>query len=210
MMTSRKKIQSATLLAAVAAATLGTQPALAEKGDLILRGGVHAVNPKSDNSPVVNVDEGYSPSINLTYFLGDNWAIDVLGALPFKHDVNLNATGAKVAELKHLPPTVSLQYHFLPNGAMFRPYVGAGINYTLIFDEKTQGALAGTNLSLDNSSGVAAQIGADFALNDKWAINIEARWIDIDTDATLNGTSLGTVEVDPFVFGLTLAYKFKL
>lgn len=207
MMTTRKKIQSATLLAAVAAATLGAQPALAEKGDIILRGGVHAVNPKSDNSPIVNVDEGYSPSIMLTYFLSDNWAIDVLGALPFKHDVNLN-TGGKVAELKHLPPTISLQYHFLPSGAVFRPYVGAGVNFTLIFDEETQGALAGTDLSLDNSFGLAAQIGADFALNDKWAINLEARWIDIDTDATLNGAALGTVAVDPLVYGLSVAYKF--
>ena len=207
MLTNRKKIQSATLLAAVAAATLGAQPALAEKGDIILRGGVHAVNPKSDNSPIVNVDEGYSPSIMLTYFLSDNWAIDVLGALPFKHDVNLN-TGGKVAELKHLPPTVSLQYHFLPAGAVFRPYVGAGLNFTLIFDEETQGALAGTDLSLDNSFGVAAQIGADFAINDKWAVNVEARWIDIDTDAPLDGAALGTVAVDPLVFGVSLAYKF--
>jgi outer membrane protein len=208
-MKSRSKLPSATLLAAVAAVTLGAQPALADKGDLILRGGVHAVNPKSDNSPLVNVDEGYSPSIMLTYFLSDNWAIDVLGSVPFKHDVNLNG-GGKVAELKHLPPTVSLQYHFLPSGAMFRPYVGAGVNYTLIFDEKTRGALAGTNLSLDNSVGATAQLGADFVLNDKWAINIEARWIDIDTDAKLDGAALGTVEVDPLVFGVTVAYKFKL
>lgn len=207
MLTTRKKIQSATLLAAVAAATLGAQPALAEKGDIILRGGVHAVNPKSDNSPIVNVDEGYSPSISLTYFLSDNWAIDVLGALPFKHDINLNG-GGQVGETKHLPPTVSLQYHFLPEGAVFRPYVGAGLNFTLFFDEKTQGALAGSDLSLDNSFGVAAQIGADFALNEKWAINVDLRWADIDTDASLDGAALGTVEIDPFVFGLSVAYKF--
>ncbi len=207
MMTIRNKVQSATLLAAVAAATLGAQPALAEKGDLILRGGAAVVNPKSDNSPLVNVDEGYSPSIMLTYFLSDNWAIDVLGSLPFKHDINLNG-GGKVGETKHLPPTVSLQYHFLPQGAVFRPYVGAGVNFTLFFDEETTGALAGTDLSLDNSFGVAAQIGADFALNDKWAINVDLRWADIDTDASLDGAPLGTVEIDPFVFGVSVAYKF--
>jgi outer membrane protein len=207
VMTIRNKVQSATLLAAVAAATLGAQPALAEKGDIILRGGVHAVNPKSDNSPLVNVDEGYSPSINLTYFLSDNWAIDVLGALPFKHDINLNG-GGKVAETKHLPPTIGLQYHFLPQGAVFRPYIGAGVNFTLFFDEATTGALAGSDLSLDNSFGVAAQIGADFAINDKWAINVDLRWADIDTDASLDGAALGTVEIDPFVFGLTVAYRF--
>ena len=207
MMTIRNKFQSATLLAAVAAATLGAQPALAERGDIILRGGVAVVAPKSDNSPLVNVDEGYSPSINLTYFLSDNWAIDVLGALPFKHDINLNG-GGKVAETKHLPPTIGLQYHFLPKGAVFRPYVGAGVNFTLFFDEETTGALAGSDLSLDNSFGVAAQIGADFAINDKWAINVDVRWADIDTDASLDGAALGTVEIDPFVFGLSVAYKF--
>lgn len=105
MISNRNKLLPATILVAVGA--FGVQPALAEKGGIILRGGVHAVNPKSDNSPIVNVDEGYSPSINLTYFLADNWAIDVLGALPFKHDINLNATGDKVAETKHLPPTVA-------------------------------------------------------------------------------------------------------
>lgn len=207
MMSSPKPIQSATLLAAFAAVSFAAQPALAEKGDLILRGGVHAVNPKSDNSPLVNVDEGYSPSINLTWFFSENWAVDVLGALPFKHDINLNA-GGKVAETKHLPPTVGLQYHFLPDGAVFRPYVGAGVNFTLFFDEKTTGALAGSDLSLDSSFGLAAQVGADFALNDKWAINVDLRWADIDTDATLDGTALGTVEIDPFVFGLTVAYRF--
>jgi outer membrane protein len=207
VMTIRNKVQSATLLAAVAAATLGAQPALAEKGDLILRGGVAVVAPKSDNSPLVNVDEGYSPSIMLTYFLSDNWAIDVLGSLPFKHDINLNG-GGKVGETKHLPPTVSLQYHFLPQGAVFRPYVGAGVNFTLFFDEATTGALAGSNLKLDNSFGVAAQIGADFAINDKWAINVDLRWADIDTDAALDGAPLGTVAIDPFVFGVAVAYKF--
>ena len=75
-------------------------------------------------------------------------------------------------------------------------------------DEATTGALAGSDLKLDNSFGVAAQIGADFAINDKWAINVDLRWADIDTDAALDGAPLGTVAIDPFVFGVAVAYKF--
>jgi outer membrane protein len=200
----------AKMMMAAAALAICAQPAFADKGDLVLRVGLGMVDPKSDNHPVVNVDSDIKPTINGTYFLTDNWAVDVLGALPFKHDINLNGGGGRVGETKHLPPTVSLQYHFMPNAPMFRPYVGVGVNATLTFDEGTTGALAGSDLSLDNSFGVAAQLGADFAINDKWAVNVDVRWADIDFDASLDGTSLGTVEVDPFVFGVSVVRKFKL
>src|SRR5690606_18520805 len=114
---------------------------------------------------------------------------------------------AKVGETKHLPPTVSLQYHFAP-AAKFRPYVGVGVNYTLFFSEDTQGALAGSKLELDPSFGLAAQLGADIALNDDWFVNLDLRWVDIDTDATLDGASLGSVAIDPVVFGLSIGRRF--
>lgn len=199
----------AKMMMAAAALAICAQPALADKGDLVLRVGVGMVDPKSDNHPVVNVDSDVKPTISGAYFLTDNWAVDVLGSLPFKHDIKLNAGGAKVGETKHLPPTVSLQYHFLPAAKTFRPYVGVGVNYTMTFDEATTGALAASELSLDNSFGVAAQLGADFVVNDNWAVNVDARWIDIDFDASLDGSSLGTVAVDPFVFSISVARKFS-
>jgi outer membrane protein len=146
-------------------------------------------------------------TFNLTYLFTENWGLEVLAALPFSHDINLNA-GGRVAETKHLPPTVSVQYHFLPN-AKFRPYIGVGLNYTNFFDEKTTGALAGTALSLDNSFGAAAQLGADIAINDDWFFDVDVRWMDIDSDARLGGASIGSVAIDPIAFGVSFGRKFS-
>lgn len=199
-----KKSKQAALLAVAAC---GLASAGASAGDWLFRAGVHNVAPKSNNHPVVNVDSAASLTVSATYFVSQHWAVEVLGAVPFTHDVNLNANGAKVAEVTHLPPTVTLQYHFAPDAARFRPYVGAGLNYTLFYSEKTQGALAGNKLELGNSSGVAAEVGLDIALNDAWAVNLNARWFDIDTKATLGGASLGTVNVDPYAIGLMVTRK---
>lgn len=177
-----------------------------DAGDWIWRVGVHNVRPKSDNHDLVNVDTGASLTFNGTYLLAPNWGVELLAAMPFAHDINLNG-GGKVAETKHLPPTLSLQYHFNPNGA-WRPYAGVGLNYTLFFDEKTVGALAGNKLELDPSWGVAAQVGLDVNLGSDWFVNADARWFDIDSDAKLNGASLGTVEIDPYAFGLSIGRRF--
>ena len=178
-----------------------------EAGSWEIRTGPYLVAPKSDNHPVVNVDDGFALGLAFTYFYTDNWAIEVLAATPFSHDINLNADGSEVGETRHLPPTVSLQYWF-PTDNAFKPYVGAGINYTLFFDEETRGALEGVDLNLDGSFGLAAQVGADFELNDKWTIGANVRWIDIDSEAELNGASIGDVEIDPWVYGLTVGYRF--
>ena len=119
--------------------------AFAEQGDWLFRIGGSLVAPKSDNlkgpaldGAKVEVDDGYSLTFSGAYFLTNHWAVEVLAAAPFKHDVDVG--GADIAETKHLPPTLSLQYHFLPDGK-FQPYVGAGVNYTIFFDDGAEGTL---------------------------------------------------------------------
>ena len=177
-----------------------------DAGDWIGRVGIHNVRPKSDNHDLVNVDTGASLTFNATYLFAPHWGVEVLAAMPFAHDINLNGSG-KVAETKHLPPTLSLQYHFNPNGT-WRPYAGAGLNYTLFFNEKTVGALQGSDLELDPSWGLATQVGLDVDLGSDWFANVDARWFDIDTDAKLNGARIGTVEIDPYAFGLSIGRRF--
>lgn len=198
---------SKTPLAAALALLLAGGAGAAHASDWIVRVGGHYVDPKSDNHEVVSVDSGQSLTFNATYMLSPRWGVELLAAWPFSHDITLNADGSKVAETKHLPPTLSLQYHFLPDGKI-RPYVGAGLNATIFFDEKTSGALAGTDLSLDDSFGVAAQLGVDFALSGDWLLNVDARWIDIDTDARLDGTGIGSVAIDPYAFGISVGRRF--
>lgn len=178
-----------------------------EQGDWIVRVGVGNVDPKSDNGDIVSVDSGAMLVFNGTYMLTGNVGLELLASAPFSHDIELAAGGTKVGETKHLPPTVSLQYHFETAGD-FDPYVGVGINYTLFFDEKTRGPLQGSSLSLDNSFGAAAQLGFDYQLSDTMFFNLDARWINIETDAKLDGAPLETVEIDPIVYSATVGWRF--
>ena len=207
MVTLHRSVGVRTAVAAALGLALVAGSPAASAEDWLVRVGVHSVNPKSDNHPVVNVDSGQMLTFNVTYMYAANWGVELLAALPFSHDINLNSNGTQVGKTKHLPPTLSLQYHFAPQ-ATIRPYVGVGLNYTLFFEEKTQGALAGTKLELDPSFGLAGQVGVDVALNDLWFVNADVRYIDIGSDAKLNGASLDTVNIDPYVIGVSIGRRF--
>lgn len=196
-------------LVPLAAALLLTAPLTQayEQGDWIVMAGVGVVDPKSSNGDVVSVDSGTSLIVSGEYMFSDNWGFEVLGAWPFSHDITLNADGSKVAETKHLPPTFSFKYHFQTNGA-FSPYVGAGLNYTTFFDTSTTGLLAGTDLDLDDSFGLAAQAGFNYEFSDTMLLNFQLRWINIETDAELDGAPVETVEIDPIVYGINFGWTF--
>lgn len=202
------KLKTGTSLLASIALSMGfagTATAF-EPGDWLVRVGASYVSPASDNHEIVSVESATSMTFNFTYMMTDVWALELLAAYPFKHDLELQ-DGTKVGSTEHLPPTLSIQYHFNPT-EKFQPYVGFGINYTNFFSEKTTGPLTGTDLSLGDSWGLAGQIGFDVLLNDDWFFNLDARYLDIDTKATLDGVSLGKVEVDPWVFGAHIGYRF--
>lgn len=198
---------------ALALAIGGTAaPAFAQQtGEWTLSIGAHQVDPKSDNGSLANgaldveVGSDAKPTITAEYFIRDNLGIEVLASWPFEHDLNIKGLG-RVGSTKHLPPTVSLQYHF-GNGPV-KPFVGAGVNFTLFMSEETTGALAGNDISLSNSYGLAAHAGIDFEVSERGSIRVDARWIDIDTDVELNGTEIGTVNIDPLVYGAAYVIKF--
>lgn len=197
--------------AAALAALLAAAPVAAhEDGSWILRAGIGTVAPDSDNLDLgvlgmIEVKDGTSLTLTGTYMFTDNWAFDILAAWPFSHDIELD--GVKVATTEHLPPTFSAQYHFAPD-AGFQPYIGAGLNYTTFFSTDTRGPLAGTKLSLDDSFGLALQAGGDFVLDNDWVINIDVRYINIETDAKLDGAALGTVDINPWVYAINFGKRF--
>ncbi len=186
-------------------------PAFAQQaGEWTIGIGAHQVNPKSDNGTLtggldVEVGSNVRPTITAEYFVRDNLGIEVLASWPFEHDINIKGIG-EVGSAKHLPPTVSLQYHF--GSDSIKPFIGAGVNFTTFFSEDTSGALTGTDLKLDDSFGLAAHAGVDFKVGERSSIRIDARWIDIDTDVEVNGTDLGTVNIDPFIYGAAYVVKF--
>lgn len=210
---------SALLLSGLAAAmALAAAPAMAQsKGDWTLGVGVHAVDPKSDAGDLngaalglgalpTKVDSSVRPTVTFEYFVADNVGIEVLGALPFKHEISIDGVG-RVGETKQLPPVVSLQYHFA-NSSKVTPFVGLGVNYTKFFSTDSKGALAGTKLKLEDSWGLAAHAGLDFALSEKGALRVDLRWADIDSKVKVNGNTLGTAKVDPLVYGMAYVFKF--
>lgn len=201
-----KILKTATVAGVALSLGLANTAVAFEPGDWLVRVGASYVDPKSDNHDVVSVESASSLTFNFTYMMTDIWAVEVLAAYPFKHDIELQ-DGTKVGSTKHLPPTVALQYHFRPT-EKFQPYLGLGINYTNFFSEKTTGPLEGTNLSLGDSWGLAGQIGFDVMMNDNWFLNADARYIGIETKAKLDGASLGKVEIDPWVFSANVGFRF--
>ncbi|HYW03679.1 MAG TPA: OmpW family outer membrane protein [Gammaproteobacteria bacterium] len=188
-------------------------------GDWLVRVGVSDVNPNESTSNPrgglppgsdVSIDSDTRPSFTVGYMYTDNLGVEVLAALPFSHDIRGAGTLAPlgtIGELKQLPPTISLDWHFLP-ASTIRPYVGAGVNYTYFFDEHARGALSGTNLKLDNSFGAAAQVGVDMDITPSWYLNANVRYIQIETTATYgNGYQLD-VNVNPWVYTLAVGTTF--
>ena len=129
-------------LIATALLTTGfTSSALAHQaGDIIVRAGVAAVTP-NESSPVVadiaefSVSNNTQLGLNFGYMLTDNIGIELLAASPFSHDISLGSLG-KIAETKHLPPTLVAQYYFGDANSKLRPYVGVGVNFTNFFDNE--------------------------------------------------------------------------
>lgn len=199
--------------AAVAAALVlaGAGRAHADDATWVVKVGAHVVDPKSDNGTLAggafkaHVGNDTQPTITAEYMFNPNLGLEVLAATPFRHTLYLN--GIRAATFKQLPPTFSLQYHFNPEGAV-SPFVGAGLNYTYVFGEHTTGPLAGTKLSVNDSFGLAAHAGVDFRINAKWLFTVDARWISIGAKAKVNGASVGTVHVDPLVYGAAVGYRF--
>lgn len=222
----KKSLLAIALLTSISATTFANQA-----GDFLIRGGATSVNPDSNQAAVLlggddstmslSVNDNTQLGLNFVYFYDSNWAVELLAATPFTHDVTihdpnvvLGVDGAKLAEVTHLPPTLSALY-YIDTSTAFKPYVGVGVNYTHFFKEEFEAApksLGLTNLQLDGSFGFAAQVGADFEIDKNWSINASVRYISISSDVTFDvaGDSIGkaTVDVDPMVYSVMLGYKF--
>jgi len=211
-LSSTKHIAGALLALGLAASAMPSYAV--QKGDLLIRAGVGHVAPNDSSSgfsgaPSLEVEEVGSSTnlaINFTYMVSDNIGVELLGALPFKHDIKVTGLD-KVVETKQLPPTVILLYNFAPKSTV-RPYAGGGINYTKFFQEKTKGALDGTSIDLDSSTGLAVEAGVDVAINKEWFFNASLWRIDIDTTARSSLVGTADVSIDPWVLFVGVGKRF--
>ena len=149
--------------------------------------------------------------------LNQNWGVELILGYS-EHTVSGEKSWAALGDVidtKVLPPTLTLQYHFLPDSNI-RPYIGAGVNYTYFFDEKVPSSSAisipGDKVKLDSSWGWAAQVGVDIAINQDWFVNMDVKYLDIDTTASFKNIAVGTAkidaDIDPFVYGIGIGRRF--
>lgn len=209
-----------------------------QAGDIIFRAGAVTVDPQDSSSNLdlsgtsvpgarVSVDSNTQLGLSGTYMVTNHIGIGLLAATPFQHNIEGDGSvlggAGKLAETKHLPPTLTLQYYPLSSGSKVQPYAGVGVNYTNFFEEKTTDTLtsalgaASTDIELDDSVGLAAELGIDIKLDDHFGFNAAIWWADIDTEATIkaydgSGNLAGTgkldVEIDPLVYMVGFTYSF--
>jgi len=205
---------SLSVLAAWALAASVVPAHAVQKGDWLIRAGVGHVAPNDSSTQfsgaptlkVSDVDSSTNVAVNFTYMMTDNVGIELLGALPFKHDISVTGLGV-VAEAKQLPPTLIVLYNFAPTSNV-RPYAGAGINYTTFFSEETKGALAGTNISLDSSTGLAAEVGVDVDINKSMFFNTSLWYMNIETTARSSSAGNADVKINPWVLFVGVGWRF--
>lgn len=200
------------LTVAVLATTVA--PALAQQaqseGNWLVRARVLSLEPADKSDPIggagasdrVGVENKIIPEVDISYFWNKNIATELVLTVPQRHDVTLD--GANIGSFKHLPPSLLMQYHFNPEG-QFRPYVGAGINYTFIGSEKLS-----NDMKLENSSfGGVIQLGFDYKISKNLYFNVDVKKIQLRSDLYSSaGAKLSTLKLDPLLWGVGIGYRF--
>jgi len=199
-------------LLALASLGLFSAPSMAQESPWLVRVRAVHIDTADKSDPVggvgaadrVTVSNKTIPEVDISYFFTPNWSSELILTYPQKHDVSLD--GTKIGTFKHLPPTLTLQYHFMP-AAQFSPYLGAGVNYTRISNVD----LAGGALDLEKSSwGLALQAGVDYKIDKNWSLNLDVKKVQIRSDLSIaaTGTQISQVKVDPWLIGVGVGYRF--
>ena len=150
----------------------------------------------------LSVNDKLIPEVDVSYFFNKNVAAELVLTVPQKQIVSMN--GADIGSFNHLPPTLLLQYHFTDLGG-YKPYVGAGVNYTKI---SSVNLLSGGATLDSHSWGGALQAGVDIPLDKKWSINFDVKKIYIKSDVYVGGANQGTLSLDPVVVSAGVGYRF--
>jgi outer membrane protein len=167
---------------------------------------------KSDAIPSLSVPEDaitvsskVIPEIDISYFFTKNIAAELVLTIPQKHDVEVG--GTKIGTFKHLPPTLSAQYHFMPDQT-FRPYAGIGINYTIISSVDLNVPGVGT-LDLERRSvGLAYGAGFDYAIAKDLVLNFDVKKLQLRADVKAGNTKVSEVRIDPLLIGVGIGKRF--
>ncbi|HEU5048072.1 MAG TPA: OmpW family protein [Rickettsiales bacterium] len=198
------------IFAALLATTLISGSALAAEskdGNWLVRVRAIDVMPQVSSQlsigGTVSVDNSAVPELDITHFFTPNIAAELILATT-KHDLR-TSSGLDAGSVRVLPPTLTMQYHFTQFNAV-KPYIGAGVNYTVFYDAKP-GVL--NNVTYQDNFGAALQAGADFPIADNWYFNIDAKKLFLSTTAKFNNEAVrANVDLNPWIIGAGIGYRF--
>jgi len=194
----------------VALIALSAAQAMAQESPWLVRARAVYVDPDNKSTPIggvgaadrLEVSSKTIPELDISYFFTQHIAAELVLTYPQKHKARLD--GAEIGTFKHLPPTLSLQYHFAPSKTI-SPYVGAGVNYTRMSSVKL---LDGAGDLENDSWGLSLQAGVNVRLNQRWSLNADVKKINLRSDVYVGGANASHLKVDPVLFGLGVGYRF--
>ena len=194
------------LIVTTAVCALLSGAAMAQQSPWMVR--ARAVNLNMANQDAtglgLTVNNKTIPELDITYFMDKNVAFELMLTVPQKQTVHSSELAADIGTFKHLPPTLTLQYHFDGN-ADIKPYVGAGINYTQISNIHLLSG--GANLD-KHSWGAALQAGVDFPINKNVSFNVDVKKVNIQSDVFVGADNKGALKLDPTMVGVGFGYRF--
>lgn len=194
------------MAAMASACLLASGAALAQDfqaGSVLVRArAVHLDSANKDGTGLgLAINNKTLPEVDISYFFSKNIAAELILTVPQKH--RLSSNGTDIGSLRHLPPTLTVQYHFDAPG--FKPYVGAGVNYTRFSSVHVLGGAADVKR---NSFGPALQVGVDIPLSSNLYLNVDVKKVFIKTDVSAGGTKVGQFKADPLLVGVGLGWRF--
>ena len=210
----RIKSLVAAMAAVASLAPIASQAQSAEENPWMLR--VRAVdllwqNGQSGAASTLNVkaQNQWIPEFDVSYFFTKNIAAELVLTYPQQVNITAYSTNTNVGKITALPPSLLAQYHFTDLGA-FKPYVGAGINYTMFSNRQNFPAL-GNSVQVEPSSvGFVGQIGADYMFDKNWGLNVDVKYATMATNiqAASTGANLGKLTLNPWMPAVGVTYKF--
>jgi outer membrane protein len=197
-------------------------------GQAMVKVGFNRIMPKVQSGDLtppalpdsrINVEPANSAIISFAYMFTDNWSMEFLGGLPYKHDIvgaGSVAGVGKLGSIHQISPTAFLQYRFFQPTSVIRPYVGLGLTYAVFYDTEGSAALtavtnpggAPVTIGSDRSWGGSGEVGVSYAFNDQWFVDAAVIKTYISTTAPLSTGQSITAKLNPVSANLSLGYRF--